>query len=260
MSDKVKYTKFKNDIWKDNNIKGHEKLVLIYLISNHNRKYNYSFPLKKQMQDEIGISENTLGKVLKSLQAKGYITVGKHKSNKGWNNIYYIHKYLVVLEKDSKNPQEQTRELLTDNSTNISDANVEAVTEPIIKSANQKALDEFGNINHKLSDEQLELLNTLDTDRFINAINQANKYAKGKYSFNYLMAIYKNSSTYEEPHKNNKGDVVKGAYQQVFAGNKTPKVVTKYHNSFNEHYKDYAPNELEAKLLKMQGVMSFAQN
>lgn len=33
---------------------------------------------------------------------------------------------------------------------------------------------------------------------------------------------------------------------------RTPKVVTKYHNSFNEHFRKYSEEELEAKLLKVQ--------
>lgn len=33
---------------------------------------------------------------------------------------------------------------------------------------------------------------------------------------------------------------------------RTPKVVTKYHNSFNEHFRKYSEEELEAKLLKLQ--------
>ena len=33
---------------------------------------------------------------------------------------------------------------------------------------------------------------------------------------------------------------------------RTPKVVTRYHNSFNEHFRKYSEDELEAKLLKVQ--------
>lgn len=82
-----KYTRFKNEIWKDTNIKGYEKLVLIYLISYNNKTLEYSFPTRKQIQDETGISENTLGKVLDSLIKKKYITIAKRKTKKGWNNI-----------------------------------------------------------------------------------------------------------------------------------------------------------------------------
>ena len=46
-----KYTRFKNEIWKDTNIKGYEKLVLIYLISYNNKTLEYSFPTRKQIQD-----------------------------------------------------------------------------------------------------------------------------------------------------------------------------------------------------------------
>ena len=42
------YTIIDNDIWKDNNIKGYEKLVLIYLVRNFNVNYGYSFPLREE--------------------------------------------------------------------------------------------------------------------------------------------------------------------------------------------------------------------
>ncbi|MFR1065242.1 helix-turn-helix domain-containing protein [Intestinibacter bartlettii] len=66
------YTKFKNQIWKDKSIKGYEKLVLIYLISYNNETLGYSFPTKKQIQIDTGVSENTLNKVLNNLIEKGY--------------------------------------------------------------------------------------------------------------------------------------------------------------------------------------------
>ena len=89
------YTIIDNDIWKDNNIKGYEKLVLIYLIRNFNVNYGYSFPLREQIQEATGISKDTLNKVLNSLEEKGYITRSKREGKAGRNNIYYIHKYLV---------------------------------------------------------------------------------------------------------------------------------------------------------------------
>lgn len=89
------YTIIDNDIWKDNNIKGYEKLVLIYLVRNFNVNYGYSFPLREQIQEATGISKDTLNKVLNSLEEKGYITRSKREGKAGRNNIYYIHKYLV---------------------------------------------------------------------------------------------------------------------------------------------------------------------
>lgn len=96
------YTIIDNDIWKDNNIKGYEKLVLIYLVRNFNVNYGYSFPLREQIQEATGISKDTLNKVLNSLEEKGYITRSKREGKAGRNNIYYINKYIVGQETSSQ--------------------------------------------------------------------------------------------------------------------------------------------------------------
>ena len=41
-------------------------------------------------------------------------------------------------------------------------------------------------------------------------------------------------------------------YNNIYNKDKTPKVVTRYHNSFNEHFRKYSEDELEAKLLRVQ--------
>lgn len=66
------YTIIDNDIWKDNNIKGYEKLVLIYLVRNFNVNYGYSFPTREQIQEATGIGNNALNRALNSLEEKGY--------------------------------------------------------------------------------------------------------------------------------------------------------------------------------------------
>lgn len=89
------YTIIDNDIWKDHNIKGYEKLVLIYLVRNFNVNYGYSFPTREQIQEATGIGNNALNRALNSLEEKGYITRSKREGKAGRNNIYYINKYLV---------------------------------------------------------------------------------------------------------------------------------------------------------------------
>lgn len=96
------YTIIDNNIWEDHNIKGHEKLVLIYLVRNFNVNYGYSFPTREQIQEATGISKDTLNKVLNSLEEKGYITRSKREGKAGRNNIYYINKYLVGQETSSQ--------------------------------------------------------------------------------------------------------------------------------------------------------------
>lgn len=96
------YTIIDNDIWKDRNIKGYEKLVLIYLVRNFNVNYGYSFPTREQIQEATGIGNNALNRALNSLEEKGYITRSKREGKAGRNNIYYINKYLVGQETSSQ--------------------------------------------------------------------------------------------------------------------------------------------------------------
>ena len=96
------YTIIDNDIWKDHNIKGYEKLVLIYLVRNFNVNYGYSFPTREQIQEATGIGNNALNRALNSLEEKGYITRSKREGKAGRNNIYYINKYLVGQQDSSQ--------------------------------------------------------------------------------------------------------------------------------------------------------------
>ena len=41
-------------------------------------------------------------------------------------------------------------------------------------------------------------------------------------------------------------------YNNSYNKDRTPKVVTRYHNSFNEHFRKYSEDEVEAKLLRVQ--------
>lgn len=117
------YTIIDNNIWEDHNIKGHEKLVLIYLVRNFNVNYGYSFPTREQIQEATGISKDTLNKVLNSLEEKGYITRSKREGKAGRNNIYYINKYLVGQETSSQTPK-------TSNTDNKSNNKKKQATEP----------------------------------------------------------------------------------------------------------------------------------
>ena len=246
-----------NEFYSDRNIDVYEKIVLSYLIRYHNSELGYAFPTREQIQLDNGISKGKLNQVLNSLQDKGYITRANNPKKGGRNNIYYIHKYLVV-KNNNESLQEPPQDDLTNQSTNNSSDNIKSDTELINKhielSVNEKLLSDVG--IQKLNSEQLEQLNKLDTDKLIKTIEIA-KQNSNNINFNYLLAIYNNKNTYEEPHRNNKGQAVKGAKQQVFTGNI---VKTKYHDTFNEHYKKYSPDELEAKLLKVQNKMSFASN
>lgn len=134
------YTLISNTIWEDDNLSHSEFRVLTYLIRMYNTQLGYSYPSRNTILEKCHLSEKTLNKVLNDLEDKGYITRSKKITSKGWNNIYFIHRYVVRNDK-----------------TNI--------------------------------------------------------------------------------HLKKKSNV---------------RPLTRYHNSFNEHYKKYDPDELERKLLKMQ--------
>lgn len=235
-----KFTRFKNEIWKDRNIKGNEKLVLLYLISYNNEALGYSFPTRKQIQDDTGISKDTLGKTLNSLIDKGYITKEEHKSKTGKNNIYYIHKYLVASKKDTPEAP--------------ADANKVENIDLVETSTNELLVEQKGKIVRKLKAEELEEINQLDTELLIKAIERANLYKPNGYHIGYLLKTYDSVKNPTEPQKqaqSNKPSNNSNNNKKDNTGANT-KPLTRYHGTFNEHFRNYAPDELEEQLLKMQ--------
>lgn len=118
-----------NEFYSDRNLDVYEKTVLSYLIRFHNKKLGYSFPTRKQIQEDNGISTGKLNQVLQSLEDKGYITRANNPNKGGRNNIYYIHKYLVIRN-DNESLSEPHRELSKDKSTNNSSKDLKSNTEP----------------------------------------------------------------------------------------------------------------------------------
>lgn len=105
-------TLFWDDVWKDENIKGNEKLILIYLIGHFNPKEGYAYPSIAAMVKECGLNKRTVLKVLSSLEEKGYIKKvlsPKIKTDKGvqfQNNKYFIkcNEYMCY-ENNNKSPR-----------------------------------------------------------------------------------------------------------------------------------------------------------
>ena len=87
----MSYTLIENNLIDDNNLSHTEFRVMINLVRMYNSNLGYAFPTRETLVKKCKMNKDTLGKVLNSLEAKGYITRGKHKTNKGWNNIYYIN-------------------------------------------------------------------------------------------------------------------------------------------------------------------------
>ena len=143
-----------NEFYSDRNLDVYEKTVLSYLIRFHNKKLGYSFPTRKQIQEDNGISTGKLNQVLQSLEDKGYITRANNPNKGGRNNIYYIHKYLVVCNGNNTSPEPQ-REPVKNNSTNSSSKDLKSNTEPYkkpIKNKTYNNVDENGYKKYKYSE------------------------------------------------------------------------------------------------------------
>lgn len=235
-----------NEFYSDRNLDVYEKTVLSYLIRFHNKKLGYSFPTRKQIQEDNGISTGKLNQVLQSLEDKGYITRANNPNKGGRNNIYYIHKYLVIRN-DNESLSEPITDDLNDNAINSSSDKSESLTELSTKLKNE-VLQEKANLKKALTKEELEKLKGMNYSILEKSINRANKQ-KGdeKYHFNYIVTIY-------EGMKEPKADVPKQNKEAQ------SKVKTKYHDTFNEHYKKYKEDELEKKLLKAQNKLSYASS
>lgn len=259
---------YKN-IWQDKNLKPNEKLVLIYLIDYYNVKEGYCRKTRKQIEEGIGIHKDTLNRVLKRLEAKGYISIGKHKTKHGWNNIYYIHKYLVVAANDVS---EGSKPIGSDTKPVELDAKVEADKQEensieeetsIPKTTNELLIDQKAKLRGKMSDLKKEAINELDTDILIQAIDRANKVKPQGYFIGYILSICddikKNmeNNPSEAPRNDLSTKPTNNSSNEKKANrgaNKSSTVKTKYHGTFNEHFRKYSDKELEEKLLKVQAA------
>ena len=102
----MSYTLVDNKIFEDKTLKHTEFRVLLFLIRNYNIKKGYSYPTRAQIIKSCKINKDTLGTVLKSLEAKGYITRKNNPIKSGKNTIYLIHKYLVGISKNNNKESE----------------------------------------------------------------------------------------------------------------------------------------------------------
>ena len=251
---KENYTLLDNRIWEDENLSHTEFRVLSYLIRKYRVEYGYSFPKRETISKKCKMHKDTLNKVLNSLEKKGYITRAINPHKGGRNNIYYIHKYLVSSKKEA--PAE------TINDTNSDDANSN-IKKAVEASTNELLVNEKAKVKRDLNNNDREYLKELDTDTLIKAIERANEFKPKGYHIGYIAKCYdtikkeqqeedrqaKESKTSNDSDDNNKGNT--GANTKDYHNNNYS-VKTKYHDTFNEHFRDYTPDELERKLLKMQ--------
>lgn len=108
------YTNISNSLIEDENLSHTEFRVMITLIRYYNTDLGYSFPTRELLVKKCKMNKDTLGRVLNSLEEKGYITRSKREGKAGRNNIYYIHKYLVGQETSSQASEKPN----TDNKSN----------------------------------------------------------------------------------------------------------------------------------------------
>ncbi len=250
----MRYVNITSDLVSDKNLNSSEFRIFVYLLQNWNEKYGYSFPLREQIIQDLGMGNNTVNRALNSLEEKGYITRKKHKTKNGWNNIYYIHKYLVVSKKAQdleKAPKvnEKVNEIVVENGR-------EQLANELLVKQSSKVL------NKQLKTDDIAKLNALDTDILIKAIDRANKYKSEGYYIGYLFSTYESiKNNAQEPQRevqsnktsNNSTDDKKSNTEATgkYINNNYP-VNTKYHNSLNEHFRKYEEDELERKLLEAQ--------
>ena len=109
-----RYTNISNSLIEDENLSHTEFRVMITLIRYYNTDLGYSFPTRELLVKKCKMNKDTLGRVLNSLEEKGYITRSKREGKAGRNNIYYIHKYLVGQETSSQASEKPN----TDNKSN----------------------------------------------------------------------------------------------------------------------------------------------
>ena len=96
------YTNISNSLIEDENLSHTEFRVMMTLIRYYNTDLGYSFPTRELLVKKCRMNKDTLGRVLNSLEEKGYITRSKREGKAGRNNIYYINKYLVGQETSSQ--------------------------------------------------------------------------------------------------------------------------------------------------------------
>lgn len=96
------YTNISNSLIEDENLSHTEFRVMITLIRYYNTDLGYSFPTRELLVKKCKMNKDTLGRVLNSLEEKGYITRSKREGKAGRNNIYYINKYLVGQQESSQ--------------------------------------------------------------------------------------------------------------------------------------------------------------
>lgn len=96
------YTNISNSLIEDENLSHTEFRVMMTLIRYYNTDLGYSFPTRELLVKKCRMNKDTLGRVLNSLEEKGYITRSKREGKAGRNNIYYINKYLVGQQESSQ--------------------------------------------------------------------------------------------------------------------------------------------------------------
>ena len=90
-----KYTLISSELIRDKELSVNEKIILIDIITYHNKNKGYSFPTYEMLIKDTGVNKRTLMKSLDKLERLQYM---KREPLEGSNRNKYIinEKYLIV--------------------------------------------------------------------------------------------------------------------------------------------------------------------
>lgn len=127
----------------------------------------------------------------------------------------------------------------------------------VVNSSQLELIKEKCCITGEITEQQQIQIKDLDIVQLEKVIDKCNRH-KSSYNINYLLTSYRNANTWvrlqeftEEPHKNNNGKVISGAFQQRIDPPTNKKSMSERLGVENlNHTQNY--DDLEARLLKLQ--------
>lgn len=222
---------------------------------------------ERTLVNEFGINKSQARKLIKKFEDAGYIELVKKSNNPHKKSVY--RNCLISTDKIT--------DKITDNSTDkneqyqaLQEKN-QPITQPINEPINEP-LKINNKINNKIDNEIQQLqkenknndvvvvekmiksyfseLDKFDIKDIVEALNKTNKdigYLEEKLKYTKSQNVRNVRAFLISAIKENYNTK---SVSNVAENNK--KVSTKYHDTFNEHFRNYSEDELEAKLLKAQ--------
>lgn len=79
-------------VWGAGDIKGNEKLLLLYLVFRANTKSRQCNPSWETIARDTGMSRSTVARSLTSLEAKGYVSRREQKKTTQFSLLFWVSK------------------------------------------------------------------------------------------------------------------------------------------------------------------------